>query len=346
MSDHSIEYSELAIPEPGDLTEVATGVYWIRMPVPFHPKHINVYLLQDEKGWYIVDTGIGSQETRELWQQICDRMMQEKPLVGVIATHLHPDHLGLAGWLCDNYRASFYISQREYLTARALFKGNNREDNWELTQFYHRCGLNEEQMDDFIKNTGSLSKITAPLPISYERLSEGQELLFGGRHWRVIIGYGHSPEHACLYCPELNILLSGDQILPRISPNISVQSLEPNQSPLSEYLVSMEKFFDLPEDCLVLPSHGDPFYRLHNRLNQLKEGHQRDLDGLLEACEKPLKAVDTIQIIYKRELKGIQFRLAMGEALAHLNHLWKQGLISRDYDEDGCYRYQRTSSKS
>ncbi|MCV6624858.1 MAG: MBL fold metallo-hydrolase, partial [Cellvibrionaceae bacterium] len=253
---HQICYEDLTAPAPGKLTEVAPGVHWIRMPVPFPPSHINVFLLEDTNGWYIVDTGIGSDETKALWQQITANMFTEKTLLGVIATHLHPDHLGLAGWLCDEWRANFYISQREYLTARTLFKGNHREDDWELMQFYHRCGLSQQQCRDFISSTGGLARISAPLPVCYERLEEGQELWINDRAWRVIIGFGHSPEHACLYCKELNILISGDQILPRISPNISVQSLEPNHSPLSEYLASMKKFYQLPKDCLVLPAHG------------------------------------------------------------------------------------------
>lgn len=342
--NHQIQYTELAIPKFGQLTQVAEGVYWARMPVPFHPSHINVYVLEDDNGWYIVDTGIGSDETRQCWKSIAEQYFQNKPVIGVIATHLHPDHLGLAGWLCDEWKAEFFISQREYLTARAIFKGNNRDNNWELTQFYHRCGLNPEQSHDFITNTGSLAKITSPLPISYERLSLNDELRIGKHRWQVKIGHGHSPEHVCLYSPELNILLSGDQILPKISPNISVQSLEPNQSPLTEYLDSMQHFYQLPESCLVLPSHGDPFTGLHNRLNKLIHDHKHDLELLLEAFKIPMHAIDSMPILYKRELKGIQFRLGMGEALAHLNHLCKLGKIARSYDGEGRYLYQTSVS--
>lgn len=337
---HSVSYTELEAPEPGKLTEVGPGIFWIRMPVPFHPSHINVFLLEDQQGWYIVDTGIGSGGTREIWQQICDEMMQDKPLLGVIATHLHPDHIGLAGWLCDKWQAQFFMTQREYLTARALFDGNKRDNNWELTQFYQRCGLSSQQADDFISNTGSLSKITSPLPISYERIEDGQTLEINGQQWKIIVGYGHSPEHACLYCEELNIMISGDQILPKISPNISVQSLEPNHSPLTEYLTSMEKFYQVAQDCLVLPAHGEPFTGLHRRLDKLKFDHKNDLELLLETCKTPIKAVDSMAVLYKRELKGIQFRLGLGEALAHLNHLWSQGLIERTLDDEGCYQYR------
>jgi len=340
--DHQISYTELEIPEPGQLTQVRQGVYWARMPVPFHPSHINVYLLEDDRGWYIIDTGIGSGETRKCWQQISQQYFQDKPVLGVFATHLHPDHLGLAGWLCDEWQVEFFISQREYLTARTLFSGNKRDNNWQLEQFYHRCGLSTEQADGFIASTGSLSKITAPLPISYERLQQGQEINIGQHRWQVVIAHGHSPEHVCLFCPELEVMISGDQILPRISPNISVQSIEPNQSPLTEYLDSMQQFYQLPAQTLVLPSHGDPFTGLHNRLNKLIHDHTEDLALLVEACQTPILAVDAMPILYKRELKGIQFRLGMGEALAHLNHLWRQGKITRTYDEQGRYTYQST----
>ena len=112
--------------EPGEFIEIAEGVLWLTMPLPFDLDHINLYLLKGEGGWVVLDTGIGTATTKSLWLRIFEQL--NAPIVGVIVTHLHPDHVGLAGWIADMYNVPFYMTQTEYFTARAFAAPETKRD--------------------------------------------------------------------------------------------------------------------------------------------------------------------------------------------------------------------------
>ncbi len=183
------------------------------------------------------------------------------------------------------------------------------------------------------------------VPASYTRLQDGQLVTIGSAQWRVITGFGHSPEHAALYCAELNLLISGDMVLPRISTNVSVFAVEPDGNPLQQYLDSLGKFAGLPADVLVLPSHGKPFRGLHTRITQLREHHVARLAEVMAACVAPQSAVDIVPLMFKRALDAHQLSFALGEALAHLHALWHDGQLQRTRDDDGIYRFVIANQK-
>jgi len=178
------------------------------------------------------------------------------------------------------------------------------------------------------------------VPEAYTRLQYGQQFAIGDVRWRVITGFGHSPEHASLYSEALNVLVSGDMVLPRISTNVSVFAVEPEGNPLQQYLDSLGKFAGLPEDVLVLPSHGKPFRGLHTRIEQLRQHHLARLAEVLEACRAPQSAVDIVPIMFRRQLDAHQLSFALGEALAHLHKLWNDGMLKRVTGVDGIIRFQ------
>jgi glyoxylase-like metal-dependent hydrolase (beta-lactamase superfamily II) len=253
---------------------------------------------------------------------------------------MHPDHVGLAGWICERFGCALWMSQSEYLTCRNLVADTGRAAPQVAVDFYRRAGYDEEQIAHYRSRFGFFGKAVSPMPDSYRRLKDMETLTIGGRYWQVVVGSGHSPEHACLYCPSLKLLIAGDQVLPRISPNVSLFPTEPEGDPLKAWLYSCARLRErLPEDLLVLPSHEAPFLGLHTRLSQLIEGHQHELDKLLEHLAEPRRAIDCFGPLFKREIGPDDLGMATGETLAHLNCLLGQRLIRRYLADDGVYRY-------
>ncbi|PRO68031.1 MBL fold metallo-hydrolase [Alteromonas gracilis] len=330
--------------EPGEFIEIAEGVLWLTMPLPFDLDHINLYLLKGEGGWVVLDTGIGTSTTKSLWLRIFEQL--SAPIVGVIVTHLHPDHVGLAGWIADTYNVPFYMTQTEYFTARAFSAGRNGATNERDIIYYQRAGLDDALIEKLTAGDGNgYSSVVSPLPISYIRLKDGMTLSLGKDEWRVIIGRGHSPEHACLFNERKNILISGDHILPIITPNIGAYSTEPDANTLDDYLSTLPQFKLLPKDVTVLPAHKLPFVGLHERVDTLIEHHQEHLRALLEACERPQTVVALLPVMFKRKLSSRNMFFAVAECLSHLNYLYNKGMLSRDVNDKGHYEFTAIETK-
>lgn len=329
-------------PDTGATIPIAPGIEWVRMPLPFALKFINLWLLDDGDSWTIVDTGIPQDETREAWKKIlAARVTPEKPLKRIIVTHMHPDHVGSAGWLCHKYGAELWMSQLEYVTCRMLVADTGREAPPAGTEFYRRAGWNEAALDNYRKRFGGFGRGVSRMPDSYKRLVDGETLQMAGATWNVIIGSGHSPEHVCLFCPEKNIVISGDQLLPRISSNVSVHPTEPEADPLKDWLNSCRKLLAaLPEDVLVLPAHNEPFTGAHKRLQHLIDGHETALTRLRQRLSKaPATVLETFVAVFGRAIDGEELSMATGEALAHLNYLKHKGELRVLPDESGVDRY-------
>jgi glyoxylase-like metal-dependent hydrolase (beta-lactamase superfamily II) len=325
----------------GGVREVAPGIIWIRMALPFALNHINLWLIADGDGWTAVDTGYNSDETRGYWETIFAETLDGKPIRRIVVTHFHPDHISLAGWLAEKFDAPIWMTAAEWLHAQLNRYGGPTADIDARLAFYAENGMGEEGATGYLETRPDFTKIITPLPIGFHRLLDGDVFPIGDHDWRVITGAGHSPEHAALWCKGLNVLISGDQVLPRISTNVSVQCIEPDGDPLRLYLTSLEKFSDLPADALILPSHDRPFYGLHDRIAGLGEHHAERLETAIEACGEPLTAAELIPLLFKRKLDRHQYGFAIGEALAHANYLVTDGRLTRRRDTDGLIRYRR-----
>lgn len=338
MSELTYPHSE--VPAPGAVIQVAPGVHWLRMPLPMALDHINLYLLEDSDGWWIIDTGMALGDTEKLWQQIFDEVLGDKPVKAVLCTHMHPDHCGVAGWLCDTWKVPLYMTMGEYLSARSFSKMTVDDLSWTTEQYYRGAGMDADYLENMKKNFGGFGSVVKPLPGAYRRLEDSDYLTIGGVRWRVMVGSGHSPEHACLYSAALNVLISGDQVIPRITSNVSVSPMEPEANPLRQWLASHQHFLEeLPADALVLPAHNTPFYGLHERLRFLVQHHEDHLLALEDACREPSSAKELLPVLFKRELDASTIGMALGECVAHLNYLTRRGQLRRDIDNTGCYRY-------
>jgi glyoxylase-like metal-dependent hydrolase (beta-lactamase superfamily II) len=326
-------------PEPGQAREIAPGVYWVRMPLPFALKWINLWLIDDGAGWTVVDTGVAIEDSREHWRAIFEATLGGRPVTRVICTHMHPDHVGLAGWICRKFEAPLWISRLEYVTCRMLVADTGREAPEDGVRFYRAAGWDEDMLDSYRVRFGGFGKAVSRLPDSYRRLSDGDVITIGGRPWRVITGNGHSPEHVCLWQEELKLFISGDQVLPRISSNVSVFPTEPDGDPLSDWINSCRKLRDaLPNDVLVLPAHNEPFHGLHERLDNLIEGHERAIARVLKRLQQePRRAVDLFGALFARKIGPELMGMATGESLAHLNCLVSRRLARKVMREGVAY---------
>jgi glyoxylase-like metal-dependent hydrolase (beta-lactamase superfamily II) len=333
-------------PAPGEVIEVAPGILWHRMPLPFALDHINLWVLKDGLAWTAVDTGIGREEVKDLWPQVAAKSFAEGGLPRLIVTHYHPDHVGLAGWLAQTWGPALWMTRGEYNQARLVRATVGPAEADRRARFYVSHGLDAARAEE-IRNRGShyLRHVT-PLPESIRRIRAGDDIEIDGSLWRVMIGTGHAPEHAMLYCGERGILIAGDQVLPKISTNVSVTPDEPLADPIQEFLGSLQPLKDLPADTLVLPSHGLPFRGLRTRIEQLEAHHEARLEDTLKACAEPQTTTDILPVLFRRKLDAHTINFAMGEALAHLNRLVTEGRAKRLHGKDGVWRFQAASARS
>ena len=345
-----------ATPEPGRTIEVAPGVRWVRMKLPFALNHINLWLLRDRvagdrgeaarEGWSIVDCGIDNAATRAAWEEVFATGLDGLPVLRVLCTHMHPDHIGSANWLCERWNARLWISATDFGIARMASSASAGFGGPLSAAFMAQHGLAADP--DAVHKVGARTNyyrnLVPAVPSSYRRLLDGGTFTTGTGgariEWKCHVGYGHSPEHMAFHSESTRVLISGDMVLPRISTNVSVVDVEPEADPLTLYLDSIERMRAIDAGVLVLPSHGLPFKGLHTRIDQLQAHHAERFAETLEACaEAPQSAFELVPVLFKRPLDLHQMTFAMGESLAHLHALWIRGKLERITGADGVIRF-------
>ncbi|MGD8325306.1 MAG: MBL fold metallo-hydrolase [Sphingomonadales bacterium] len=326
-----LSYPFETLPEPGETLEVAPGVHWLRMPLPFALDHINLWLLEDGDGFVIIDTGIAMPKVKVNWKRILETKVGDKPINRIYVTHYHPDHIGLAGWLAEETGAPMVTTRTEYLYSRMLSLDVRDEPPIQVMQFYKSVGFDDEQLELVrARGWGGYAKGVHEVPVSYERIEDGDRLTINEREWRVVVGRGHAPEHACFYCEELGVFISGDQVLPRISSNVSVYPTEPESNPLGDWMESLVRLKQLRDDVLVLPAHNEPFYGLHDRLDTLLQGHCLKLERLARNLKEPKPVTGTLNTLFGRKFNdAMLLSMATGESLAHIRLLEALGYVER-----------------
>jgi glyoxylase-like metal-dependent hydrolase (beta-lactamase superfamily II) len=330
-----------AAPGSGQTLSVAPGLLWLRMPLPFALDHINLWLIEEGEGWTIVDTGLASNKSRGLWDAVLAGPMGGRAPTRLICTHFHPDHMGLADWLTNRFGLVMETTMAEWLMGRGMSQTSAADFNAIALPFYKSVGFGPELIEAAESRGNGYASLTPAVPSRFARIRAGESVPIGGRNWEVIVGEGHSPELAALYCAELGVLISGDQILPSITPNVSVWPTEPEADALGLFLDSLERFRHLPPETLVLPSHGLPFRGLHRRIDAMVQHHDERLVRCLDGCDEPKSGAEMIKVLFRRELDGNQIFFAIGEALAHLHLLRTRGLVAREDGADGVQRWRR-----
>ncbi|MEZ5710130.1 MAG: MBL fold metallo-hydrolase [Blastomonas sp.] len=354
LADHGMEAQEFKgltyplgehAPDYGDMFELAPGIGWTRLPVPGALGHINIWLLDDEDeagpGVAIVDTGLFIPESIAAWKQLFANGLNGRRITRIIVTHYHPDHIGSAGWLCNRFKVPLWMNRTEWLMARMLTSDIREEPPREAIEQMRFAGWEDDRLQKMREGGwGNFARVVSRLPIGHRRIDDGSEITTGSRRWQAITGGGHTPEHVSLLDRAGSVIISGDQILPRITSNVSVMMSEPFANPLGEWLDGIARFREtLSGEELVLPAHGYPFTGVHKRLDALAAGHHERLDSLEQALrEKPLRAVDCFGILFARAVDDSVFGIATGEAMAHLRYLEHAGR-ARHVLKDGMAWY-------
>ncbi len=314
-------------PGKGNAVSVHPDVKWLRSPLPMSLNHINCYLLRDGDGWAVLDTGMNGEAARQQWLDVIASELDGAPLTRVIVTHHHPDHVGLAGWLCDNHRIPLFMSESEYFHTCAFNAPRRKQPYWQVDDYFRKTGMSLDSQQSLYAND-DYNHVVSEVPAAYHRVVDQQILQIGDYQWRAITSRGHAPEHLSLYCAEMNLYLSGDQLLPKITSNISVSPIAPDADPLADWLLAHERLATLlPDHALVLPAHQLPFRGVHTRLQQVVDHHHERLDALEQLCNTPRNAQQLTQRLFDRKLDAFQNFLAVGECLAHLHRLLALGRV-------------------
>lgn len=328
-------------PEIGEAVRIADCVDWVRIPMPGSLAHINCWLIDDGEVTTLVDTGLNVESCVDAWRALFETSpLVEKPVGRIICTHFHPDHVGLAGWFARKFDAPLWMTRGEWLTIRTLIADAREDVPAEQIAFWRAAGWDDAQIDRArAKGFGQMRRMVAPIPLNYRRIVDGEVIRIGAADWRVVVGSGHCPEHACLWNERDGLLIAGDQVLPRISSNVSLNMTEPEADPLGEWLASIDRLLQLPDDLLVLPAHGEPFTGLHIRLMALRDEHLMRLDMLYAHLAEPRRAVDCFGRMFRRKIDGDTLWMASGETLAHLRRLQVTGRAVREV-RDGVWWYR------
>ncbi|MBT6190580.1 MAG: MBL fold metallo-hydrolase [Tateyamaria sp.] len=305
--------------------------------------HVNVYALDDGDSWTVIDTGFNSRKTRGIWAEMMQGPLGGKPIGRVVVTHHHPDHVGLAGWLQSDFGAELVTTRTAWLFARMLTLDVQEKPAAETLTFWREAGMDA---DLFAKRAEerpfNFADIVAPMPLGFTRIQQGQTIQMGGRTWDIHMGNGHAPEHATFWSRDDHLVISGDQILSSISPNIGVYATEPMADPVGEWLEACERLQPLArEDHLVLGGHKLPFTGLPMRMKQLIDNHHGALRRLTDYLDTPRTAPDCFVPLFKRSIGEGEYGLALVEAVAHLNHLLHLGQVTRVARNDGAWLWQR-----
>ena len=326
-------------PDPAQVVDISSDIKWLRIPMPYALTHVNVYLLRVEGGWLLVDTGLDSPASRALWEDFLSGPFKGETVLGIFCTHYHVDHAGLAGYLSERLRVPLFMSYQEYFTLRG-WPMDLQQVHWQHAQFFRRAGFPDELLPGTLTNFDFSSEIS-PVPPSFLCLREGRPFPMAGGDWRIMTGEGHSPEHAMLHSAHAATLFSGDQLLPRISSNVSVSLVNPYDEPMSGWLASMDKLAALPDEVLVLPGHGLPFRGARARVEELRLHHEQKFQVILKACaDAPRSAYQLVGILYPRPLGDFDLQLALGECLAHLYYLLAQGRLTESDLGGGVVGYR------
>jgi glyoxylase-like metal-dependent hydrolase (beta-lactamase superfamily II) len=336
------ELTRLMVPPPFDKpVTIAPGILWLRVRLPFALDHVNLWLIEGEDGWTLVDTGVGNAATRAVWERVLTTTLRGRLVARLLVTHFHPDHFGLAAWLVERTGAPLLMSRIEWLTGRMLSLDNSADALAAADAHYVRAGMSDEVRAAQAERGHGYRRSVPATPAIHHVIEAGQTLVLGDAGWEVIVGEGHAPEQVTIYSSARNLLISADQILPRISPVVGVWSSSPEADPLGEFLRSLERYKHLPPDTHVLPSHDAPFIGLHTRIGELARHHDERLELALEAARAPATAADVLRTLFPRRYDPHQMGFALAETLAHLNHLLRRGEVERGLDEEGRWRFVR-----
>lgn len=311
--------------------EIGSGILWLRLPIPGALRHINVWLVPGERGWLLVDTGMRDAGVAAAWESLHASLPLDRDLEAIVVTHHHPDHLGMAAALSERHGVPVYCSERSLQAAAHVLEPAPTDREPDFVHFADRHGLVLDEPLRQLLAWNVYSRVVSGLPAETRELAEDRSLTTRQTEWQVSLHDGHAPGHACLHSPALGLLLSGDQVLPSITSNVSLFPVNEHQDPLGEYLHSLQRLALLPADTLVLPAHGLPFRTLQARAGAVAGEHHERLERLQQLCAEPQATTQLVDVMFNvARLDTINRLFAICETLAHLRRLECLGQVRRE----------------
>ena len=338
-----LDYPFSKRPPDGGTIEVTPNIFWLRMPLPIALNHINLWLLEGDEGWTIIDSGMATKESKTIWNNIFTKSLKKKPVEEILITHMHLDHSGLAGWLANKWNIEPHFTEKEFLETVKINNGMNDDQQRIYLDYYKKCGYDEEAQLHFIERNKYRQSLVTNLESGFQELDDQQTVKLSNGLWQIIIAQGHSPSHACLFSEENNVFICGDVLLPRITPNVSVNPAYPDGNPLKDWLDSLENIKQkIPDDLLVLPSHGYPYKGAHLRIETILKNHHDKLNKIYENIDEPKTVVELFSVLFESQINKHNIVLAVGETMSHLNYLVAESKLSKSIDKNGLYSFSRT----
>ena len=315
-------------PAQGEVVEFEHGLQWIRLPVPGYLDHINVWLVPGSHGgWWLVDTGLGLPAVRDAWQPLLQRYGLATSLRGILVTHHHPDHFGMAGWLAEYGGVSVTMSTAAFAAGARSFHNSHAE---RIPVFAEQWGIDYPRLLQDARAKHVFRSVVGNLPPLASPLEDGDGFTATAVPFAVSLHDGHAEGHACLHAVEAGLFIAGDELLPTISSNVSLYPQGGLEDPMGSHLASLRRLRELPAETLVLPAHGRPFHGAHARLDALEAEHAERFAQLLEFADAPRTAIDFANCLFgHRPLDGMNLLLATGETLAHVRYLVGTGALLR-----------------
>ncbi|MEV5025911.1 MBL fold metallo-hydrolase [Paenibacillus sp. LPE1-1-1.1] len=319
------------------LTALQEGWLQVKVPVPFSLKWVNSYLIPEVDGYTLVDPGLRTDNAIKVWDAVMKRQgLQWSNIRRIVLTHQHPDHYGLAGYVQEKSGAPVYMTRKAHAYAVRLW-GDGSDFSWQLQALYEKHGMPIEERKAIAENLETFVDMVSPQPaVTY--FEAGEPFRMGGLSWLLIDAPGHAAGQLCFYQPERKWMLCGDQVLPHITPNVSIVPGE-DGDPLEQFLHSLDALNKF-EVMLAFPGHRDPFAGFNERIAELQQHHARRLDKMAAMlAEEPRTAYGMCEALFGSRLNGNahQLRFAMSETLAHLVYLERKARIASSDHAGICY---------
>ena len=307
-------------------TKFGDEVTQLKVPLPFRLNHINCYLVQGIRGLVLIDTGLNTDVSKSVWRDFLESQYLTQPIVAIVLTHLHPDHIGMSHWLQNELDIPVYLAAADIAMVRSLWCADSDSSKKAFSAHWGQFGLPVDMFNQLVERRASYKGLVHDLPRELSVLDEGIVDTLLGPDWSMVRVPGHSAGHVCLYHSPTRDMLTGDHVLPRITPNISLH-VEGSRNPLHDYIQSL--YLIREYDCArYFPAHGAVGNDLCERALEIIQHHDEKCQKILANTGSAETVFEFMPLLFDKVIPAHQWMFAYGETAAHLVYMAQQGLLA------------------